>query len=370
MRASFQLSLLLQRISRARRASQHWGLSCALLAAVTFSFFAAACGHHETSHFPHVLHLTGLECGKPGTAKCLSCSSCHSSTTEERVDNPSGLLLCSRCHEESPARMERVLAARPLRPYGSITFDHGRHLRMKEIEGQCVPCHGGVVGSGTSNFPAMSTCFTCHAHQEQWERASCNPCHAQTDLEKTLPVSFLSHDQAFLRRHGSLSVTQEPLCKTCHSQSDCQACHDLTQMIGVDRRMPEKFETKQVHRGDFLVRHAIEARSEPANCMRCHEPASCDSCHVEHGVSGNALNGRNPHPLGWVGGNVASEDFHGRAARRDLLSCAGCHEAGPATNCIRCHKVGAYGGNPHPGGWRSARSTRESMCAYCHSGGL
>ena len=35
-------------------------------------------------------------------------------------------------------------------------------------------------------------------------------------------------------------------------------------------------------------------------------------------------------------------------------------------NCIRCHQVGSYGGNPHPRGWQSARSPKDSMCRYCH----
>ena len=56
----------------------------------------------------------------------------------------------------------------------------------------------------------------------------------------------------------------------------------------------------------------------------------------------------------------------GRSHGRDIVACAGCHEAGPATNCIRCHKVGGYGGNPHPRGWKSARGVDSEMCRYCH----
>jgi hypothetical protein len=121
-----------------------------------------------------------------------------------------------------------------------------------------------------------------------------------------------------------------------------------------------------VHRGDFLTRHAIDALAEPARCLSCHTERDCDSCHVERGVSGNAVGANNPHPPGWVGADTRSSDFHGSHARRDILSCAGCHEQGPATNCIRCHTVGAYGGNPHPSGWQSARGRQSSMCRYCH----
>jgi hypothetical protein len=123
-----------------------------------------------------------------------------------------------------------------------------------------------------------------------------------------------------------------------------------------------------IHRGDFVVRHAIEARSSPGECTSCHAPSFCDSCHLERGISGNRAGALNPHPIGWIGPDVDGPDFHGRAARRDILPCAGCHEAGPATNCIRCHKVGGPGGNPHPNGWTSLRSPNSQMCNYCHGG--
>lgn len=344
------------------------GLTLLLQLALFSAVALGACTRQPDPRFPHVAHLTELECGGAGEPECLTCSTCHSPSQEGRVAKLPEPSLCSQCHEEDPRQMVRVLTAVPHRPYGEIAFDHDSHLSMDQINGQCVPCHAGVVRDDQATIPPMSKCFECHEHQEQWDRGTCTPCHQTKDLRSTLPVTFLQHDAAFLRHHGSQAMAREQLCQSCHTQSDCQSCHDLTQALTVERRMPEKFEQKQVHRGDFMVRHAIEARSQPAQCMSCHEPASCDSCHLEHGVSANGLNPRNPHPPGWIGENTASKGFHGRHARRDLLSCAGCHEAGPATNCIRCHQVGAYGGNPHPSGWRSARSEGESMCRYCHEG--
>lgn len=264
--------------------------------------------------------------------------------------------------------MNRVLAQPPHRPYGQILFDHDAHLQMDSISGQCVTCHKGVVTANTPALPPMSQCFSCHEHQEQWEQNNCTPCHLRADLEVTLPQTFLRHDAFFLRQHSSAAQTQEALCQTCHTQSDCQSCHDLSQALTMEQQRPDAIENNMVHRGDFMVRHALEARSQPAQCMSCHSPPDCDTCHIEQGVSGNVAGGRNPHPPGWVGGNPASRDFHGRAARRDLLSCAGCHEAGPATNCIRCHQVGGPGGNPHPSGWKSARAPADEMCRYCHGG--
>jgi hypothetical protein len=62
----------------------------------------------------------------------------------------------------------------------------------------------------------------------------------------------------------------------------------------------------------------------------------------------------------------SGEERHGRAARRDILTCAACHDQGPASNCIHCHAVGGPGGNPHPDGWSSGRDVQDGMCAFCH----
>jgi hypothetical protein len=181
-----------------------------------------------------------------------------------------------------------------------------------------------------------------------------------------LPQTFLRHDQGFLRHHGQLAAEEQKLCQSCHTQEQCNGCHDVTQELSVERRRPEKIESTRVHEGDFLTRHALEAQSQPARCASCHAPQTCDDCHRERGVSGTRAGGRNPHPPGWVGTHSSGSNFHGREARRDLLLCASCHDQGPLTNCIRCHQVGAYGGNPHPGGWRSTQSPSEGMCRYCH----
>lgn len=349
-------------MSEERRLPGHWLLLCVLL-----SGLAATCrGQHAAPRFPHRTHLTGLACGAPGQPACLSCNQCHAPSQADRMDKLPGVDLCADCHQGEHGRMQAVLAVKPVRPYGEISFDHDHHLGMPSIQGQCVPCHAGVLESGVSNLPSMATCFSCHEHQAEWDRGECAPCHQSRDLERILPVTFLRHEGAFARRHGQLAASEQKLCNACHSQSDCNECHDVTPGFLVEQRHPASVERKFVHRADFMVRHAIEAESQPASCARCHEPETCDACHVERGVSGNLLAGLNPHPPGWIGTDTGAQSFHGREARRDLLSCAGCHEQGPATNCIRCHKVGAYGGNPHPAGWQSSREPSEQMCRYCH----
>ena len=342
-------------------------LSTWLLAGVVLlAALLAACAEKPAPRFPHRLHLSELPCGVQGKPACLTCNGCHAvsqPTREYKLPNPA---MCQDCHQHDRPKVLATLAAIPARPYGEIAINHDLHLDMPEIEGQCVKCHAGVVRPGESNLPAMNQCFTCHEHEQQWQRAECGPCHQAADLRRTSPRTFLEHDAGFMRHHGDLAPFEQSLCQTCHTERDCQACHDVTQGLTAELRAPERFEGPFVHQGDFMSRHAIEAQAASSRCATCHAPQTCDACHIAHGVSGNAMLARNIHPPGWVSNNAAFPSLHGTEARRDLLSCAGCHEAGPATNCIRCHQVGAYGGNPHPRGWESARSPSAEMCRYCH----
>jgi hypothetical protein len=354
-----------------KRRSQRWSRSVSLLVlwvAIVVGVFAACRRDTAPPRFAHKLHLAGIACGKPGQPECLSCASCHavSQTTEAHAMPQQAL--CDSCHTEGAHTENVVLPGPPPRPYGEIAIDHDQHLALPSIQGQCVPCHAGVFDKNKPNIPPMAECFGCHEHQEQWDRAECTPCHQERDLKRTLPVTFLKHDAAFMRHHGGVAAQKQQalLCNSCHTQSDCQTCHDLSQNLSIEKRRPERVESHHFHRGDFMSRHAIEASSQSAVCANCHAPQTCDACHAARGVSANVMNARNPHPPGWVGTNTNSSSFHGAAARRDIVSCAGCHEAGPLTNCIQCHKVGAYGGNPHPQGWKSNRGRDSEMCRYCH----
>ncbi len=348
---------------RSRRARR---LLALLSLAVSLAAVLAACTEPRPARFPHRAHLTQLPCDQPGKPTCLTCNSCHAVSRHERELKLPSAALCDECHGRDRERIHATLGVVPPRPHGEIAIDHARHLAMPEIQGQCVKCHAGVVRPGESDLPPMSQCFSCHEHEQQWQRAECGPCHQAADLRRTPPETFLKHDAAFLRRHGDVLAFEQSLCKTCHEQRDCQACHDVTQELRVELRAPERIDATFVHRADFMTRHAIEAQAGGARCLTCHSPQSCDACHARRGVSANLLDARSVHPPGWVGNDAGLRSLHGTEARRDIVACAACHDQGPATNCIRCHKVGAYGGNPHPAGWRSARSPNDEMCRYCH----
>ncbi len=338
-----------------------------LLVVVLGAAVLAACSDPRPARFPHRTHLAEVACGKPGQPSCLNCNSCHTASAVDRAHHLPSKTQCDRCHHDDEGDVERVLAVLPAQPYGSITFDHSKHLAMPELRGQCVPCHAGVVEDEKPLLPPMSTCLGCHQHRDEWNAGTCVPCHEQEDLVKLMPATFLRHDGDFARRHGEYVPHEGKLCQACHGQSDCDDCHDTSQVMRVELRHPDELERHFVHRADFLTRHALEASASPTRCLACHEVSSCDGCHAARGVSAGLLMGRSPHPPGWVGNDTRLHSQHGIEARRDILACAGCHDQGPATNCIRCHKVGGYGGNPHPPGtFRTSRGVFDGMCRYCH----
>jgi hypothetical protein len=214
----------------------------------------------------------------------------------------------------------------------------------------------------------MAQCFGCHTHEGQWRTRECDGCHV--DLPKGLgtPASHVIHEGDFLREHGVRAASARDLCATCHSEASCAACHGVTTAV-----LPWRLELGTprltgLHRGNFLARHADEARSAPGLCVTCHEPDRfCRECHERRGRAAGAFagTGRSPHPPDWV---RARGGEHGRAARLDPVSCAGCHGGAGEALCAGCHRVGGPGGNPHGRGFTSALDARRDMpCRQCHA---
>ena len=328
----------------------------------------AACDRPPPPRFPHLAHLE-LKCGGPGLPDCLTCASCHSSPSDSGKIQPLEVSDCDTCHKaDASALLGQALsnASVAREPYRRVLFSHDDHLKLPKIHGQCVGCHAGVVDSTAASpgLPSMDTCLDCH--QADFEQAKCTPCHSPESLRSLRPESFMRHDSGWIQAHGLSAARQQAICTQCHAETWCSDCHVQTRGMPIEKRQPERIDRRLVHRGDFVARHAIEARSDPATCLSCHSAQSCDGCHVQRGVSAARVGAVNPHPIGWMGRDTSSRNFHGRQARQDIVSCMACHDHGPATNCIQCHAVGGPGGRPHSPGFSSSRSRRDVPCRYCH----
>lgn len=314
--------------------------------------------------FPHQPHVEGdVECtachaGIAG-AKKLEAGVTHVALPK----TPSKDDRCSGCHETDPAVQvpARTKAVR-------LSFDHSKHL---ELVKDCKTCHQKLPEAGDAHAvaPPMAACTSCHNHQADFAAAKCTPCHV--DLKGYLPKTAFTHAGDWMKVHGSMARPTAESCAACHDQTYCAECHAAqTTAARPEVIYPEAVDRAFIHRGDYVSRHTVDAHANPASCRTCHGSAFCSSCHELQGVTSTATNVRDPHPVGWAT-DRGTNHFHGDAARRDILSCAGCHDNGAASTCVGCHQMGGVGGNPHPSSFlskhRGEDPASKPMCSQCHT---
>jgi hypothetical protein len=218
----------------------------------------------------------------------------------------------------------------------------------------------------------MEACTSCHVHQQAFAEARCMPCHV--DLRGYKPETAFRHEGNWLATHGMLARPSAESCAQCHDQTYCVACHSsATTPTRLENIFPERVDRSFIHRGDYVSRHMIEASADPASCRRCHGSGFCEACHSLQNVTrGSPFAGplRRPDSHGQPGWGGPG---HAQAARRDVASCAGCHDQGAQAVCATCHATAAAGGggiNPHPAKFLSTHDRGDiadnAMCRVCH----
>lgn len=322
-----------------------------------------------------------------------SCDSCHASWIETDDGKAAPPEACARCHVAADARGDGDPAVsapkwRPVEvPAPNLHFSHARHVGADLA---CTDCHAQVPDRALAtpnDFPTMDRCIDCH--QARGVSTRCASCHlsdgprlqtrfGKASLKPVRSHLFALHDAGFLRAHGAAAHQDRAYCENCHSESDCQSCHDG---IGRDTRY---------HPGDWLGMHALRSKKDDVRCQSCHRHQSfCLNCHVQSGVAstgpttggltrrtirqdaGGQVTG--PHPVGpeWI--RRGSRNFHGFLAQRNIRACASCHQE---QFCISCHASNfgggrRIGGNPHgpdAARLRGSRAARQNAraCLKCH----
>jgi hypothetical protein len=336
-----------------------------------------ACATLATRLGPELTDRLKIPHGKHGEAG-VACDACH----EKVASSPSlavslipAMDKCGECHEVGDDKTCGMCHTHPdspearARPNRHLNFPHDKHLANAEIKGECARCHTAlpepakpvdVVG------PSMAVCTACHNHEADYDEGRCSKCHQDLGRFQLRPVADFSHRGDFLKEHP-LAARSTVACAQCHDQTFCTDCHAKTVAARAEVKFPERIGRLFIHRNDFVSRHTVEARADQARCQRCHGVSYCQSCHASQGLSSQGDTTRNPHPPGF---GAAGPTSHGPAARRDIVSCAACHDQGAASICVDCHKVGGVGGNPHPTGWTTRHNAdelkRNSMCLACH----
>jgi hypothetical protein len=349
-------------------------------------------------HYTTPKDIRGEEPGEPLEAQCLTCHA------KWKTDNE-----CWRCHTDK----DNPLTYSKKQNTNKTFYNHARHNdRIERLEDRaCDYCHkaswdegpdpGAIHASEDMEDRWHDTCFKCHLMRTEWERMNCSKCHDKvSDSTGLRPLSRFHHEGNWLYQHGDQLIGRPDgiaLCAKCHDRGYCSDCHDARdeRRIRPELKWPDRPDRAFIHRGDYINRHAFEARTNPADCIRCHAVEGfCKTCHQQRGlvestrakVPAAAGNDRYFYPanaaatpiLQYHNGsyadfvNPASPTFHGRTAARDAVLCASCHDFGKETVCIDCHadpKVKAPripGGNPHPSGFHSSIPMSAKPCSYCH----
>jgi hypothetical protein len=314
-------------------------------------------------NFDHPLHVEDMG---------LTCEECHAvreaTTLHQNLIPAEALCLdchdreaeCTSCHTD-PANIRPFLAGG-----SAVAFSHALHVGEQGVD--CSTCHATVLSRATDavhTSPGHTECFSCHEHAQEYAQADCQGCHTSM---RRLPLAALAefdHGGDWLSRHGMLAQSTGAACLQCHTESSCADCHSAVAPTIPARLWPERVAMEQVHRGDFLHSHGIEARADADLCVRCHSDNQfCQDCHTASGITLLSPTRLAVHPSGWM--QPSSPNFHGPPARLQIGACASCHDQGAASNCVDCHRVGGLGGNPHPAGFARTDYAGDPMCGICH----
>jgi hypothetical protein len=162
---------------------------------------------------------------------------------------------------------------------------------------RCLHCHGGEGH--------VVKCDTCHrdrdvqtrvqsgqwsvTHGANWRKThgmgdqyTCSACHPSGYCDRCHGVG-LPHGQNFFAQHSTYGASPKAKCTMCHQTAFCVGCHGLP--------MP--------HPKGFLPDHAnvVRLRSDTV-CKTCHTQLDCDRCHTMHVHPGGA-NGVKNTTLGY-----------------------------------------------------------------------
>lgn len=336
------------------------------------------------SHKQHVEEI-GAECSDCHAAADTSrfasdfllprkadCAVCHE--VEDEAE-------CSTCHAQD---IPREAYAQPVR---ELVFSHQAHLAAGA---ECATCHAGVeasVRASVAYLPSMTSCTTCHDGLQR--DATCETCHSM--LTGLLPFTHRQVDWAKEHKRFVRLGTHENDCAACHTESDCQTCHAGVTLQFTDNQFgrpvsefrPALFGSKSlvlqsVHELNYRFTHALDFRAKRSDCASCHDQqAFCAACHEKNQDAGF----KSPFPSShsqpdFIRLGVGSGGgLHATLARRDIESCAACHDVqGRDAACVTCHvdRTPGLGNDPktHPANFRRSAEeahSSDASCLNCHT---
>jgi len=106
--------------------------------------------------------------------------------------------------------------------------------------------------------------------------ALCSTCH--TDGR----AAALDHTPDYNGRHKFGAAQQKEMCSICHKDSFCADCHAHKEEVKPSNKFMDSTDRTLPHPGDYITRHKIDGRINPAECFKCHgrnNNRRCRTCH-------------------------------------------------------------------------------------------
>lgn len=122
----------------------------------------------------------------------------------------------------------------------------------------------------------FGTSFAIQKHPiELTGKPVCSVCHTDTWSE-------MDHTSSWSSTH-KFRARQDPLlCGACHKDSFCADCHASKEELKPSDKYKDSPQMELPHRGDYVTRHIIDAKLDPAPCYRCHGRGNNSRCKVCH----------------------------------------------------------------------------------------
>ncbi len=112
-------------------------------------------------------------------------------------------------------------------------------------------------------------------HPVEVTNGLCSACH--TDKQYGV-----EHTTGWYGEHRFRAAQNEALCAMCHEQAYCVDCHAGREELRPSEKYTEDPKRNMPHRGDYITRHKVDARIDPAPCFRCHGRGNNGKCRVCH----------------------------------------------------------------------------------------
>lgn len=103
----------------------------------------------------------------------------------------------------------------------------------------------------------------------------CRECHTDSW------GAFNHRAPDFLQKHKVFAASRAA-CASCHTESFCADCHAHKEELKPSDKYFDAPQRSLPHRGDYLSRHRIDGKLNPASCFKCHGRQNNERCLTCH----------------------------------------------------------------------------------------